>query len=291
MAYDGQQNGDIRATLALSQEEARSGTSRTLNLPGGRQVVVPIPAGAYDGQELHMAGQGEPSASGSRGSLILTIAIAPAEKFGTQGFSPAGTDFPTLFSDTPLPPPPPPTSSPNYPSIGQVDNFTKHPNYPSQTQGQENTYVDQTQRAGPSYTPYDQRPQYPSPPEQQRRRPRGLILLSVILAVLVILGAGGLILFTTVIQPNRLHAQATATAVANQTGTAQANGTATAQTQANATASVQAQQHTTDSTGCQLLGSGYQDWRWQLCFHQWELSCHHAASWLFCFLFCRQHQF
>ncbi len=251
MAYDGRQNGDIRATLALSQEEARDGTNRTLNLPGGRQVVVPIPAGTHDGQELRLAGQGELAASGSRGSLILTIAIAPAENFGTQGFSPAGTDFPTLFSDTPLPPPPPPTSSPNYPSIGQVDNFTKHPNYPSQTQGQENTYVDQTQRAGPSYTPYDQRPQYPSPPEQQRRRPRGLILLSVILAVLVILGAGGLILFTTVIQPNRLHAQATATAVANQTGTAQANGTATAQTQANATASVQAQQHTTATAQAQ----------------------------------------
>src|SRR5437867_879743 len=154
MAYDGQQNGDIRATLALSQEEARSGTSRTLNLPGGRQIVVPIPAGAYDGQELRLAGEGGPLASGSRGSLILTIAIAPAEKFGTEVFPQEGTDFPTVFSDTTPPPPPPTTSSPNYPSMGQVDNFTKYPNYPPQTQGQGNTYVDQTQRAGPSYIPY-----------------------------------------------------------------------------------------------------------------------------------------
>ena len=234
MAYDGQQNGDICATLALSQEEARDGTSRTLNLPGGRQVVVPIPAGTHDGQELRLTGQGELSASGSRASLILTIAIAPAENFGTQGFPQAGTDFPTVFSDTPLPPPA--TSSPNYPSIGQVGNFTR---YPSQAQGQGSTYVDQTQRAGPSYpsyTPYNQPAQFPSPPPQQRRRSRGLILLSVILAVLIILGAGSLILFTTVIQPNQLHAQATATAVANVTGTAQANVTATAQVQATASA-------------------------------------------------------
>lgn len=247
MAYDGRQNGDIRATLALSQEEARDGTNRTLNLPGGRQVVVPIPAGTHDGQELRLAGQGELAASGSRGSLILTIAIAPAENFGTQGFPQEGTDFPTVFSDTP-PPPPPATSSPNYPSIGQVDNFTKYPNYSSRAQGQGSRYADQTQRvdpAYPSYTPYNQPSQYPSPPPQRRRKSRGLILLSVILAVLIILGAGGLILFTTVIQPNQLHAQATATAVANVTGTAQANFTATAQGQANATATALAQANAT----------------------------------------------
>jgi DnaJ C terminal domain len=254
MAYDGQQNGDIRATLALSQEEARDGTNRTLNLPGGRQVVVPIPAGTHDGQELRLAGQGEPSASGSRGSLILTIAIAPAENFGTQGFPQEGTDFPTVFSDTPPPPPPPATSSPNYPSIGQVDNFTKYPNYPSQAQGKGSTSANQTQRADPfypSYTPYNQPSQSPSPPAQQRRRSRGLILLSVILAVLIILGAGGLILFTTVIQPNQLHAQATATTVANVTGTAQANATATAQGQANATATAQGQANATATAQAQ----------------------------------------
>jgi hypothetical protein len=72
-------------------------------------------------------------------------------------------------------------------------------------------------------------------------------LLLVILALLIILGGGGLLLFTTVIQPNQLHAQATATAVTNATGTAQANATATAQVrataqaQANATATAQAQ--------------------------------------------------
>ncbi|MGH2494362.1 MAG: DnaJ C-terminal domain-containing protein, partial [Ktedonobacteraceae bacterium] len=53
--------GEMRATLALSQSEARTGSSRTLNLPGGRQITVSIPAGVYDGQELRVAGQGEPA--------------------------------------------------------------------------------------------------------------------------------------------------------------------------------------------------------------------------------------
>ncbi len=64
MAYEGQQNGDVRATLALSQAEAREGTTRTLNLPGGHQVVVPVPPGTYNGQEIRLEGQGQPSGYG-----------------------------------------------------------------------------------------------------------------------------------------------------------------------------------------------------------------------------------
>lgn len=132
MAYNGQQNGDIRATLALSQEEASNGTTRTLNLPGGRQVVIPIPAGSYDGQEIRLPGQGEFIGAGTRGSLILTIAIAPAEYFGSQNFPQPGTDFPTIFSETP--PPPPRVSSPHYPPVNSAGNYTNYAQYPSQTQ-------------------------------------------------------------------------------------------------------------------------------------------------------------
>src|SRR5947209_18884473 len=95
MAYEGQQNGEIRAALALSQAEAREGTTRILNLPGGRQVVVPVPAGTYDGQEIRLEGQGQPAGyGGSRGTLILTIAIAPGENFGSQQYSTTGIDYP-----------------------------------------------------------------------------------------------------------------------------------------------------------------------------------------------------
>ncbi len=71
---------DIRATLTISQAEAQTGTTRTLNLPRGRRISVPIPSGIPDGQVIRFEGQGEPSASGQAGALILTIAIAPVEE-------------------------------------------------------------------------------------------------------------------------------------------------------------------------------------------------------------------
>lgn len=244
MAYDGQQNGDIRATLALSRAEAANGTSRTLNLPGGRQVVVPVPAGISDGQEIRLEGQGQPTNYGGRGALILTIALAPSVRYGSQPFPHPGTDFPTEM--IPLPPPPPQTaSSPNYPSIQQHGVYT---NYPAQDQ--------QANNANPTIPTYAPSPQYGTqqplqPPflgaqSQQRRRSPLLIVMLVVLLLLII-GGSGLLYYTSVYQPNQIHAQATATAISQVTGTAQANATAmagatgTAVAQANATATAFAQ--------------------------------------------------
>src|SRR2546423_2417917 len=249
MAYEGQQNGDVRATLALSQAEAREGTTRTLNLPGGQQVVVPVPPGTYNGQEIRLEGQGQPSGYGSsRGALILTIAIAPDEHFASQTYPQPGSDSPTEFIQSP----PPVASSVNYPPVGQVGAFTPSPSRPSQ----QPFYSDQTQQAYTQRSSYSGAQQY-SPPQQaypppfpgpQRRRglSSGMVILFIVL-VLLIIGGSGLILYTAVIQANQLHAQATATAQANATGTAQANATGTAQaaatatTEANATATAQAQ--------------------------------------------------
>ncbi|MBA2288383.1 MAG: hypothetical protein H0W02_23145, partial [Ktedonobacteraceae bacterium] len=50
--------GDIRATLAISAEEASRGTVRTLTLANGRTVTVQIPPGAHSGQVLILIGQG-----------------------------------------------------------------------------------------------------------------------------------------------------------------------------------------------------------------------------------------
>jgi eukaryotic-like serine/threonine-protein kinase len=71
---------DIRATLAISKAEAQAGTTRILNLPGGRPITVPIPPGIHDGQVIRFEGQGEASGSGRAGALILTVAIAPLEE-------------------------------------------------------------------------------------------------------------------------------------------------------------------------------------------------------------------
>ncbi|HEY6539886.1 MAG TPA: protein kinase [Ktedonobacteraceae bacterium] len=72
-----QSSGELHATLAISRAEAESGTTRTLILPGGRQVSVTVPAGVNDGTTLRLEGQGLPYyAGGPVGPLVLTIAIS-----------------------------------------------------------------------------------------------------------------------------------------------------------------------------------------------------------------------
>ncbi len=63
----------IAATLAISQADAVSGVSRMITLPGGRQMVVPIPAGVQEGQILRLAHPDNPSSQ--QDGVILTIAI------------------------------------------------------------------------------------------------------------------------------------------------------------------------------------------------------------------------
>jgi len=80
---------DIWATLAISSADALHGTSRTLTLPDGRQVIVSVPAGTCYGQIINQKGQGRPSRSGDLvGDLILTIVIVSTE----ESVSPLSTD-------------------------------------------------------------------------------------------------------------------------------------------------------------------------------------------------------
>src|SRR5579863_7004982 len=64
-----QASSEIQAVLAISSAEASSGTTRTLTLPDGRQVVVRVPAGAYDGQRISVQEPGGPP-------MTLTLALA-----------------------------------------------------------------------------------------------------------------------------------------------------------------------------------------------------------------------
>jgi serine/threonine protein kinase len=78
------QSGDLHATLAISELEARRGTSRSIRLPGGRHRSVVVPAGAYEGQVISLAGLGEPAfPGGPRGTLTLTMTIIPANETAT----------------------------------------------------------------------------------------------------------------------------------------------------------------------------------------------------------------
>lgn len=76
----GQKGSDIHETISISPAEAQAGTSRRLTLRDGRQVTVPVPMGALNGQVLSLAGLGEPSQSGGpAGYLLVTVNItAPA---------------------------------------------------------------------------------------------------------------------------------------------------------------------------------------------------------------------
>ena len=67
------ENISIAATLAISQADAVSGASRVITLPGGRQMVVPIPAGIQDGQIIRLAHPDNPSSQAD--GVVLTITI------------------------------------------------------------------------------------------------------------------------------------------------------------------------------------------------------------------------
>ncbi|TMD62294.1 MAG: hypothetical protein E6I91_16480 [Chloroflexi bacterium] len=74
-------SGDLYATLAITELEARDGTSRSIRLPDDRQTSVVVPPGAYEGQVISLEGLGEPAFPGGlRGTLTLTLTIIPAKE-------------------------------------------------------------------------------------------------------------------------------------------------------------------------------------------------------------------
>lgn len=106
-AREPQKGEDIRATLRISPAEAQRGTDRMVNLPGGRQVTVTVPANANNGQVLDFPGLGEPSPSGGpAGNLILTLSFEqekqPPQQQSTRPDAGAQPDIaPQPKADTP----------------------------------------------------------------------------------------------------------------------------------------------------------------------------------------------
>jgi DnaJ C terminal domain len=263
MALDGQQNGDIRATLAVSWDEAQFGTTRTLNLPGGRQINVTLPAGLHDGQVLRLEGQGQPVTGGKQGALILTIAVAPAENFGAAPFPQGEANARTEF--IPTPPPPPSSSSPSYPGVttgatipasnpGLGSGAYSNANAPRQASTpiyrdpQPPVYLQSQQYMQGTQGIAGQGAQQQQQGGRQRRGFSPVMIISMIVLVLLIIAGSGLIYFAAVYEPQQQHIHGTATAQVQQTGTAQVNASSTANAQATVTAqasqtaAVQAQQ-------------------------------------------------
>jgi len=105
-------SGNVYQTHVISVLEARNGTNRVLILPNGKQVMLPIPPGAYNGQVIRLEGYGKPTIyNGTLGALILTIVVAEVD----GGVSPVDVSvrqkFPTPIMQSEISPTLPAVSS------------------------------------------------------------------------------------------------------------------------------------------------------------------------------------
>ena len=89
---------DRQAQVAITLEEAYTGTTRALSLEQieqdasgrplrrTRQLNVKIPAGVTEGQQIRLAGQGEPGIGGApAGDLFLRVQLLPHRLFRAEG--------------------------------------------------------------------------------------------------------------------------------------------------------------------------------------------------------------
>jgi hypothetical protein len=74
--------GDLDATFAISESEARRGTNRPILLPDERQMSVVVPVGAYEERVISLLKElGFPAfPRGHRGTLTLTLTLTPVEE-------------------------------------------------------------------------------------------------------------------------------------------------------------------------------------------------------------------
>jgi hypothetical protein len=134
-----QASSEIQVVLAISSAEAAGGTTRTLTLPDGRQVIVRVPAGVYDGQRISVQESGGPP-------MTLTLALAvmqtnvPGVPYNTERtmrssnpdiVPPNNAAITPLLGQTPIPPPPLGFQQswmpvPNPPSWTPVQNLETH---------------------------------------------------------------------------------------------------------------------------------------------------------------------
>lgn len=222
-------SGDLRATLAISQDEATTGTVRTLTLPGGRRVSISIPANAQDGQTIRLDGQGEATyPGGPRGLLILSLAVTQQQRSAPNTDNEINNPTALISNTNPpssgppsLIPPPPPLHSNSFYSSHTSNTPPPHP------QGAPVQIPDATiPSSGSIPRPFAA----PSAPSGRKLSLRTLLLAGLALA-LILLGIFGFTSYQGYIQ--RQNAQATVTA---RTATVGATSTAGARLNASATA-------------------------------------------------------
>ncbi len=81
-----QQKGeDVSATLTVTLEDVAAEAKKRIRLPTGRDLEVVIPKGVSDGQVIRLRGQGQGAPGIDPGDALLTIKIAPHERFTMEG--------------------------------------------------------------------------------------------------------------------------------------------------------------------------------------------------------------
>lgn len=76
---------DVEATLTITLEEVAQEAKKRLVLPTGREVDIVIPKGVLDGQVIRLRGLGQGAPGVESGDALLTIRIAPHERFTPEG--------------------------------------------------------------------------------------------------------------------------------------------------------------------------------------------------------------
>ncbi|MGJ3265576.1 MAG: DnaJ C-terminal domain-containing protein [Salinarimonas sp.] len=76
---------DVDATMTVTLEEIVAGATKRVRLPTGREVEVMVPKGVSDGQIIRLRGLGRAGALGEPGDVMLTVEIAPHERFAKEG--------------------------------------------------------------------------------------------------------------------------------------------------------------------------------------------------------------
>jgi len=255
MAVNGRdEQGDLRAVLAVSLTEAMQGTTRLLNLPDGRTLNVIIPPGTQSGQVIRINRQPVTSGSSS-GALYITVTVVQNEQYGSQFYPMAGSDAPTEFH---APPPPPlaPQAYSSYSGSNQVGNPVDYQFQSGAAQsgqsGQNslpnsNYYNSIPSTPPPTPVPYTPVPTPtpsafyvpgqlgPSGRSSVRNGNRVVVTVAVIVGLVVLLAASGVTYYAAIILPNNQHKLAVQkTTIAQNTAMAQANLTRTAQASATA---------------------------------------------------------
>jgi DnaJ-class molecular chaperone len=80
-----QKGEDVNATLTVTLEEVANEAKKRLRLPTGRDVDVVIPKGVSDGQVIRLRGLGAGAPGIDPGDALLTIKIAPHDRFTPEG--------------------------------------------------------------------------------------------------------------------------------------------------------------------------------------------------------------